>query len=62
MAAILKVLEAKGRQTISPAYLITCFDSTIFLELEATAAELKHTIIHQFMSLIHSCENSYNEN
>jgi hypothetical protein len=39
-------------------YLNARIDSTILLEFEATPAKVKHTIIHQFMSLIHSRENS----
>jgi hypothetical protein len=47
---------------MSSTYLNACFDGPILLELEATTAESKTQKIHHFLSLIHSHENSYNEN
>ena len=62
MTDILKKLEAKGSYIfflrMRSTYLNACFENTILLELEATAANcIKHKTINRFMILIHSLEN-----
>jgi len=62
MAAILKVLEAKGRQIISSAWGLHTWKHALiapyYWSWRRHQQKVKHTIIHQFMILIHSLENS----